>query len=618
MVAHDALPELDWGTYRISAKDKGRAATSCGEARRGRSDMLTRRQALLSTFLGGAAACAPANEQTSHRAAEMAATGLFTCGVASGDPGHDSVIIWTRLEPTALPQPPDEFVVTWELSDDEAFASIRARGEVSTGASRDWTVKALATDLSPGVRYFYRFTAAGETSPVGRTRTVAIGKIDSARFAVVSCANYPSGYFNVYDLISKRDDFDAVIHLGDYLYEYGVDGFDGETGRALNRNHEPAHEVVTLADYRRRHQQYKSDPSLMALHAAHPLIAIWDDHETANDSWHGGAENHDPEIEGDWDARKRAALQAYYEWMPIRDPQPGALKEAIFKEYSYGDLLTIAAIETRLLARSRPLHYDEVVSGLTDSAAVAKFREEVLWSREREMLGEEQSDFLASSLSRSVNEGQPWQIIANQIIMAEVIAPDLSPHVTEDDIAELERVWNQARAFVQFSTLGLPTNLDAWDGYPAARERFYDLAKGAGVNGLLVLTGDTHTWWANELRRRDGTQMGVELGVSSVTSPSPYRPEFLDGKGAEYALLTNQENKDVRFLSGDSHGFIDLEVKRKHATASFIAVDTIAGPDYHAMRRARFEITRTAKGVRFAGAQDVSLKEQALFMGLGG
>lgn len=572
---------------------------------------ISRRRILQTALAGGAASsCAPREpKSTPFSAAEEAAVGLFAHGVASGDPGHDSVVLWTRLTTDAA----EPVAVIWEIAADEAFTDLRGKGEALAAPAADWTVKALAPDLAPGATYYYRFRAAGASSPVGRTKTLPEGAVERARFAVVSCANFPFGHFNVYDLIARQDELDAVIHLGDYIYEYGTDGYGGKDGERLGRPHDPPHEIVTLDDYRRRHRQYKSDPSLQAAHAAHPFIAIWDDHETSNNSWKGGAENHDPLTEGDWEARRRASLQAYYEWMPVHEPDMGKPREALFRAYSFGDLLTLTAIETRLMARSKQFEYQDVLPTLQTPADVERFLTETLWDASREMLGAEQLKFVGETLRASVAAGQPWQLLANQVIMAEVISPDLNPHVTEEDIVELEKDWPPARAFIKSSALGLPSNFDAWDGYPAARERFYDVVKEAGAEGLIVVTGDTHTWWANDLSDRAGGPVGVELGVHSITSPSPYRKSFLGGKGAEYTLLTNKENKSVRYISGEDHGFIDLEITRGGASARFVAVDTIEGPDYNAFEKASFAIKRGKRGARFAGIKGVPFKEKVLF-----
>lgn len=572
---------------------------------------ITRRTALTAGVAASAASCAGAPKMTPYVAVSEGAGGIFAHGVASGDPGADSVVIWTRVSMGDDTPAGATANVVWETAADEAFTDMRGKGETVTGASADWTVKVLLSDLSPGSTYYYRFRVGDSYSPVGRTRTLPAGAVDRARFAVVSCSNYPFGYFNVYDLIARRDDLDAVLHLGDYIYEYSTQSYGGDAGKALDRNHVPAHEIVSLADYRSRHGQYKADPASQAMHAAHPIIPIWDDHETSNNSWKDGAENHTPETEGEWNARRRAALQAYYEWMPVREPSMAP--EAFFRSFSYGDLLTIAAIETRLMARARQFEYSEVIPELKTPQDVERFKNEIMWDETREMLGAAQMDYIDGTVRASISAGQPWRLIANQIIMAKVTAPDLTPHVTEEDIVALEQQWDQARAFVQSSTLGLPTNFDAWDGYPAARERFYDMTKAAGEDGMIVITGDTHTWWANDLTNRNGDLMGVELGTHSVTSPSPYRKSFLGGKGAEYALLTNRENKDVRYLSGEDHGYIDLEITRDAARAEYVAVDNIESRNYNAFTKVAFDIGKKKGAASFTDADGLSFKEGFLF-----
>ncbi|MGF1543299.1 MAG: alkaline phosphatase D family protein [Parvularculaceae bacterium] len=576
---------------------------------------ISRRAALQTAFLGGAAACASKPTRTPFSASVDDADAVFAYGVASGDPAARSVVLWTALSLAAVSRPvgADDIDVACFVGARPDLADAKLVARLTTNAARGYTVKHVAEGLDPGATYYYRFDALGARSPVGRTRTLPEGGVDQARFAVVSCSNYPFGYFNVYDQIARTDDLNAVVHLGDYLYEYGGDGYGGEAGARLGRAHEPAREILTLEDYRLRHAQYKSDPSSRAMHARHPLISIWDDHETANNSWTDGAQNHDPATEGDWDARRRAALQAYYEWMPVREPIEGRPREALFRKYAFGDLLTMTAIETRLMARSRQFEYSDIVPNLKTPEDIANFRDVVLWDQAREMLGAAQLDYLDRSFREASAAGQPWRLIANLVIMAEVIAPDLSPHVTEEQIVELEKQWDEVRAFIEFSKLGLPQNLDAWDGYPAARDRLYRKLQDTAAEGVIVLTGDTPTWWANDLARRDGAPVGVELGVSSVTSPSPFREEFLGGKGAEYALLTNRENKAIRFLSGQDHGHIELTVGREEAEARYLAVDAIESPSYNAYERAAFTIKKSDGVATFGGARGLGFKERFLF-----
>jgi len=564
---------------------------------------ITRRHALSTLLAGGAlASCSPNETKSSAPAIAV----RFIEGVASGDPQKDRVIIWSRVtEAKTGTAPSTSLTIDWEVARDENFSDIITKGSAQTGPGRDGTIKVDVTGLEAGKTYFYRFIADDALSPTGRTKTLPSGKVDNARFAIMSCSNYPFGFFNVYDDIAKRDDLDAVIHLGDYIYEYGRDGYGGETGSAINRDHLPSHEILTLADYRARHRQYRSDMSAQAMHGRHPLIAIWDDHETANNSWQGGAENHDPQTEGKWAERQRAALQAYYEWMPVREPNKAANAEnpspAFFRSFSFGDLLTIAALETRLMARSEEITYEKIIGALRQGQDLESVKRDIIDNPSRQLLGTAQSTWLENVLRTSHQSGQPWRLIANQIIMARVTTPDLSTQMTEEDIVALEEQWDQARAFVEASTLGLPSNFDAWDGYPAARERFYDMVKTTTNNeGMIVVTGDTHTWWANDLINKEGIHMGVELGTHSVTSPSPYRKEFLGGKGAEYAYLTTQTNQDVRYLNGENHGYIDIEITHAGAEAKFMAVNNILNEDYESFLKISFAITSAGGPAKFA------------------
>ena len=516
--------------------------------------------------------------------------GEFAHGVASGDPDQQSVVIWTRVTPlTSAPGGR----VKWEVANDEAFREIVAAGEMVSGPARDWTVKAIARGLAPGRTYYYRFHAKNAASPVGRTKTLPQGAVDMARFAVVSCSSYAAGFFNVYDLIAREEEIDAVIHLGDYIYEYG-----GERGAAIGRRHEPPWDIVTLSDYRRRHAQYKTDPSSRAMHARHPLIAIWDDHEVADNSWKGGANNHDIASDGDWDVRRRAALQAYYEWMPVREPD-GA-PEAFFRHFAYGDLLTLAAFETRLMARDRQIAYGDM-RALKTPEEVEAFRTGMLWDESRNRLGAAQLDYFERVWREADDRGTKWRVVANQILMAKVNTPDLTRRFTEEDIADMERTWRSARSFVEFSANGLMIAPDSWDGYPAARERLYDRVR-KSEGGLIVLTGDTHAWWANDLTDQHGQHMGVELGVHAVSAGAAFSRESYGGKGAEYARFLTEENDDVRFVSGESNGFIDLRIERDGATAVYRGVDTVESEDYQSLVRAQFEITRLDGIPEFAKA----------------
>ncbi|HET9229983.1 MAG TPA: alkaline phosphatase D family protein, partial [Vitreimonas sp.] len=307
---------------------------------------LTRRVALAATA-GLAAACAQ-NIETPPYEGVIA----FNHGVASGDPRHDRVVIWTRVTPDQAGPVP----VRWIVSRNRELTDVVKTGVVETNEARDYTVKADVTGLRAGAPYFYGFRAGEAASLIGKTRTLARGRLDELKIGVVSCASYPHGFFNAYEALARRDDVDLVVHLGDYIYEYGLAGYGGDTAVQLGRTPTPDVECLRLQDYRLRHAQYKTETELQAAHAIAPWITVWDDHEVANDSFSMGAENHQPN-EGEWADRRRAALQAYYEWMPIREPESGRAFEAINRSYQFGNLFTLIMLETRLLSRTAPLDY---------------------------------------------------------------------------------------------------------------------------------------------------------------------------------------------------------------------------------------------------------------------
>ncbi len=528
---------------------------------------ITRRGALFTGMsLIGASAAACQGESVDFPVA-------FKHGVASGDPGTDRMVIWTRISP----EQDGTFSGRWQVSKTRDFKRISHKGKLQTSLRRDYTLKVDVQGLQPGQTYYYRFKVGQYTSPVGRTKTLPIGTVEQARFAVVSCSNYPFGYFNVYDHIAGLDNLDAVIHLGDYIYEYGENGYGRRMGRELGRVHNPSHETVSLGDYRTRHAQYKSDPASQAMHAAHPLIAIWDDHETANNSWMRGAQNHG-RSEGSWDIRRASALQAYYEWMPVRDPEPDKTREALFRAYAYGDLLNLTTLETRLSARHEELDYKDYQDGFTSHENIETFVRDVLWDKNREILGAVQSDFVVDNLARSKQSGQSWRILANQIIMARTTLPDLSDWKEQDFIEDLRKRFWSIDKFIAISPFGLPMNLDAWDGYPAARERLYERLKAQDVQDLLVLTGDTHMWWANQLHTKSGQSMGVELATAAVTSPG--FGTYLGAQTEDYETRMMATNKEIEYLSASSQGYIDLHLNHKQGRADYVCVDTVLKPDY--------------------------------------
>ena len=572
---------------------------------------ITRRGVLGSLLAGSAAACSPVQQIEEFSADSRRATGAFSHGVASGDPLQNSVIIWTRVTPDNPTDGPLE--VIWEIASSGDMSDIVQSGAFETGPARNWTVKVDAGGLTPGQEYYYRFSTGDAVSPIGRTRTLPSGEVDKLRFAVVSCANWQHGFFNAYDHIARQDGFDAMLHLGDYLYEYGADSVYGSEKEAMGRLHEPRHEIISLQDYRLRHAQYRSDPSLQAVTAKMPMIAIWDDHESSNDSWRGGAENHQAE-DGEWIDRKEAALRAYYEWMPVRDPKPGRAREALYRSFEFGDLLTLTAVETRLLAREEPIIIDDYFDMLRSEGA-DRFNAEILNDPARNMLGEEQISFITDSFKASMEAGKPWRLLANQVVMGRLTTPDLTPHVDEAAMQAIEPAWDGIRDFVELSVYGLPVYPDSWDGYPIARERLYDSLNAAGIDDMLVVTGDAHEFWINDLTKDDGTKMGVEIGTTSVSSET--LGAYLGDAAADYALLMTQTNPDVRYYNAIYNGYTDLRINRKKAVAHLIAVTDVTSTDYGAFEAAAFTVQPVKGSLKVTEAKGLNLKQRALFAGLG-
>lgn len=608
----------------------------------------TRRDALMGfAFTGGAALMG-----TSSCSKEPDVAVDFLHGVASGDPEATAVVIWTRA--TA----PVEVQIQWQVATDEAFADIVSEGEATARPSSDYTVKVDVLGLEPGQSYFYRFLSGEAVSPVGRTRTLAAAGAQKLRLGVISCSHYGFGFYNVYRELAKEPDLDAIVHLGDYIYEYGPDGYGGDVAKEIGREQEPPHEIVTLEDYRTRFSQYRRDVDLQAAHAAAPFITIWDDHETANNSWSGGAQNHQPETEGKWGTRRDAALRAYFEWMPMRDPKAGEAFYRLHRTYKMGGLATLHLIETRLTARSDEVSYEDdmvyfetaydvsnpqapialsseaaealpadriqrlkmpwresdgtaitdyaqarqwadagLPDGYTYKPDLARFREDVLGDPSRELLGEAQLDWIAGELKASRAKAVPWQILGNQVIMARMDAPDFTVAFPPEVIEPAIRDNTYTRRWVERTKLRLPINPGAWDGYPASRQRFYDAVREAEAN-LVVLTGDSHQFWANDLRETPGgRRIGVEFGTSSVSSKGGYDYLAVDPRVYDIAEETLMRDvPEIVYCETRHRGFILLEIDQEAVQANYVAVSTVRSRDYEKILLKRLRVTRDKPG----------------------
>lgn len=553
---------------------------------------LHRRSVLGLLGVGAAGAGLPA-------VAQDAPSVRFVHGVASGDPRQDGVLLWTRVTPA---DPAAGSVrVDWSIWI-EGAASSTASGTVQTGPERDFTVKVPVSGLEPGVEYRYVFTAGESTSPQGRARTLPAGPTADAVLAVASCQLYPGGLFNAWDAVSKLERLDAVVHLGDYIYEYGAEpgSYGMATGTRLNRLPEPAHEIVSLADYRIRHAQYKSDPDLQAAHARAPFICVWDDHEVTNDTWQAGAQNHQPETEGEFSVRKAAALKAYFEWMPIREPEGGLTPEAIYRSFDFGDLASLLMVETRLLARQEGLDFvrdmPTIGEGRNARPDLDGFRAK-LNAPDRDLLGDSERDWIRSTLAASREAGRPWQVLGNQVVMARVQGPDITKMASSLEIAVLmarlpAEVRAEVRKSVELFKLGVPFNLDSWDGYPAGRERLYAAFAEAGVQPI-VLAGDSHAFWVNDLKDASGRRAAVEFATSAITSPSP--GDMVQGVPLGAAL--NAANEEVLLCDQSAKGFVLLTLTPERATGELHAVSTILEKPYQSSALKTFVVEKGADGL---------------------
>lgn len=496
---------------------------------------LSRRQLIQKTLAGFGALSVPVAFTGCGGADDIdSATRLniqFLHGVASGDPLKDRVILWTRVTVEDQSVRPE---VVWEIASDSAFTQMVNTGKVHTSIAQDFTVKVDAGRLKSDQRYFYRFRSGDVISAIGQTKTLA-ENTNLVKFAVCSCSNYPAGYFYVYREMAKQD-VDVIIHLGDYIYEYGQDGYAtdeaAELGRllALDNNQE----IIQLADYRKRYALYRTDLDLQALHQRHPFIVVWDDHELSNDTWREGAENHQAN-EGPFLDRKLAALQAYFEWMPIR---PVAENDHlnIYRQFDFGALVQLTMLDTRILARDQQLDYGDYMtaSGLD----INTFKTD-LTSPTRTLLGHTQREWLEKKLQQST---AIWNVLGQQVLMAKMLIPaellmslaDISSgNPTPDTLTQMntqmmELVSLKIRLLNADPTLTAvekarvttvaPYNLDAWDGYYAEREMIYEQLKKLNKK-VIVLAGDTHNAWSADLHTESGDKVGVELATSSVSSP---------------------------------------------------------------------------------------------------
>ena len=510
----------------------------------------------------------------------------FKHGVASGDPLSHALIIWTRA---TTAQSNFEVTVAWELASDSQFKNIIRSGREQTDKSRDFTIKIDVQELAPNTEYLYRFMGLNTQSPIGRAKTLPINNIEQIKMAVVSCSNYPAGYFNAYTDIAKQKDLDVVLHLGDYIYEYPMGGYATENAEKIGRQlaADNSGEIITLSDYRKRYAIYRTDQGLQALHAAAPFIAIWDDHEVTNDTYKSGAENHTPD-EGDFFKRRAAAIQAYYEWLPIRPPM-GEQSPQIYRTFDFGNLISLHMLDTRVIARDKQLAYSDYKNLETKQMDVARFASD-LNNPKRQLLGNTQLNWLTSAITKS---NAKWQILGQQVLMTKMWLPTeifsqsdrtKIPQVLKELVAIKKAVLaNKAVTPAQLARVNtlMPYNLDAWDGYPSEREALYKSVTALNKK-LVVVAGDTHNAWHGTLKNAKGESVGVEFATPGVTSPGMEHYLALNTAQAKQmadslSLLIN----DLNYCDLSHRGYMLLTITKEQITTDWRYIDNINSPSYN-------------------------------------
>ncbi|EJG1185183.1 alkaline phosphatase D family protein [Vibrio parahaemolyticus] len=504
----------------------------------------------------------------------------FEHGVASGDPTQTQVIIWTRVTTAA------SYVdVSWQVASDMEFSNVVQSGVFTTDTGRDFTVKVDVQNLNANSQYYYRFMVGEMMSEVGQTQTLPEDGVEKASMAVVSCANYPAGYFHVYrEILNQHEQspFDVVLHLGDYIYEYGAGGYASEDAAALGREPSKGTECITLDDYRKRYAQYRQDADLQALHAKLPMIAVWDDHELANDTWKNGAENHQDD-EGRFIDRRAAAAAAWTEWLPVRENTFSNM--LIYRQFSFGNLVNLMMLDTRLVGRDKPLDYFSLSAPTMEAIGglVAQSR-----SADRELLGTEQLAWLMNEFN---THDAKWNVLGQQVLMSRMELPSSVMTAMFQLFTSTEEKKTEALLAVNTAITGyladpsadpisLPYNLDAWDGYYVEREKVYQLAKASSGN-FVCLAGDTHNAWASELKDVSNNPIGVEFATSSVSSPGLEEYLALDPVAiAQMEYTLPHLVSELQWADIKQRGFMRVTFTADAAQSTWYLVSTIKDKKY--------------------------------------
>ena len=491
----------------------------------------------------------------------------FRHGIASGDPTHSNVILWTKLSEVEV----KSLIVRWEVSKDKDFKELIIYGKHRTNSTKDFTVKidAKIPKKYNGKKIYYRFLVGKNISDIGITSTLPTKNPESFNIAFCSCSNYPAGYFSAYKEMANNKKIDLVLHLGDYLYEYGSSGYASDDAIKMERIVSPSHEVLSLSDYRKRHSTYKKDKDLQLLHSKKPMIAVWDDHEITNDSWKEGGENHSPN-EGSYKKRKKNAIQAYFEWMPIREK---GIKNRIWRNFTVGNLINLMMLDTRSAEREKQLDIEKYFKKL-DFDEQRFFKD---LQKPRKLLGKNQLKWIKE---KNNNEFK-WSIFGQQILIGPKYLPEIFKKADKNTFPEY------LHKYLSLAGTKIPYNTDQWDGYPLERQKFYKTIKSSQSN--LVLAGDSHNSWVSNLYNDNRNFVGIEIGAPSISSPN-----FVDIFGDLVDSIDKSfisSNNDLIWTNGKNKGYVELEVFSEYVDVNFHFVSSVKTKSYKKLKPVSFRVS---------------------------
>lgn len=476
----------------------------------------------------------------------------FKHSVASGDPTKSSFILWTRLTPIEAVS--SEFVVHVEISRDRSFDEILYSAYTTTNEDIDYTVKidAQSDEFSPGNRYYYRFSAAGVYSPIGSTKTLPTEDVEEISFAVYSCSNYAGGFYHAYRHPAVNDSVDFVIHLGDYLYEHENGVYTN--GTSLNRTHLPNKFLHTLEDYRERYSLYRSDPDLQLSHQTFPWLVVWDDHEISDNSWLRGSVD---TVGLEFERRRRDALRAYMEWLPIRPPTDMASRK-IWRSMDFGKLAQLHLLDTR--------HYSRDV---TDIYTNRDYIDSIKERPERTIMGFDQEEWLINSLVSKKQKS--WQLVGSQLLIQPVNFTSLQGELGEP-----------------FNTF----NLDGFDGYPGSRKRILSAVEDNQIDNVVFFAGDVHVSTVGKVGRV------VEFGGSAVSSPTIYPQHYSISQCLAVSEKLVANNPDTMIWNeGFWRGYMLSKITAEKMTTTYYGFDVRDAHKKESYTLATFEVEKNSNEI---------------------